>query len=361
MFPNPRVQGLNPRCDKYEFSITNDPVIIIHLCTIVLGFILLALNLYCSLSVAYVTFNTNLSIINRKPMHKNNYFSDVSGYILYWLLLVIIVTENSFDINFANFVYLYSNSSVKLKFSIQPFCRPISLFICFGTFFYISLIAVTHATYVICLILTYVLCFKITRIVPIWVPFLLILLANDIELNPGDKYHEKFFNFMNWNINSLGKNNFERVKLIEAHNSLFNYDLISLCETSLNSEIEIPDPLLNEYSFLPANHPDNVSHGGVGLFYKNSLPLKPRPDLAFDESIVVELKFGRKKIFFTVLYRSPSIHYSNPEFQNFIDDFENLYTNIKLKIHLLPFSLAILMVIRNFGGLMAIPLLKKKN
>ena len=105
---------------------------------------------------------------------------------------------------------------------------------------------------------------------------------------------------MNWNLNSLSKNNFERVQLLEANNSLFDYDLISICETSLNSEIEIPDPLMNEYKFISANHPSDVSHGGVGLFYKNSLPLKIRPDLAFDETIVVELKFGRK-IFFTVL------------------------------------------------------------
>ena len=117
---------------------------------------------------------------------------------------------------------------------------------------------------------------------------------------------------MNWNLNSIVKNNFERVQLIEAHNSLFNYDLISLCETSLTSSIEIPDPLLNEYSFLSANHPDDASHGGVGLFHKNSLPLKHRKDLSFDEFIVVELKFGRKKIFFTVIYRSPSVKHSAP-------------------------------------------------
>ena len=132
---------------------------------------------------------------------------------------------------------------------------------------------------------------------------------------------------MNWNLNSLPKNNFERVQLIEAHNSLFNYDLISLCETSLTSNNEVPDPLLNNYTFIPANHPSDAPHGGVGLLYRNSLPLKPRPELAFDESIVVELKFGRKNIFFTVLYRSPS--QSAAELHTFINNFENLHTNIQ--------------------------------
>ena len=121
---------------------------------------------------------------------------------------------------------------------------------------------------------SHVLCFLVTNFMFSRLfrnkSFLLILLANDVELNPGDHYHENFFSFMNWNLNSLAKNNFERVKLIEAHNSLFDYDLISLCETSLCSKVEIPDPLLNEYTFIPANHPDDVSHGGVGLFNKNS-------------------------------------------------------------------------------------------
>jgi hypothetical protein len=40
---------------------------------------------------------------------------------------------------------------------------------------------------------------------------------------------------MSWNVISLAKDNFQRVRLIEAHNSIFNYDLISICETSLNT------------------------------------------------------------------------------------------------------------------------------
>ena len=97
---------------------------------------------------------------------------------------------------------------------------------------------------------------------------------------------------MNWNLNSLAKDNFQRV---EAHNSIFNYDFISICETSLNDSVELPETLLSEYIFVPANNPANTRHGGVGLFYKNSLPVIVRNDLSFNESIVVELKFGQKK------------------------------------------------------------------
>ena len=134
---------------------------------------------------------------------------------------------------------------------------------------------------------------------------------------------------MYWNLNSLTKDNFHRVDLIEAHNSIFNYNLISVCETNLNDSVSLPETLLNDYIFESANHPSNVKHGGVGLFYKNSLPINIRRDLSFEESIVVELKYGRKKVFFTVLYRSPSFNHISPEFETFIVNFKNLHSKIK--------------------------------
>ena len=134
---------------------------------------------------------------------------------------------------------------------------------------------------------------------------------------------------MPWNLNSLAKDNFHRISLIEAHNSLFNYDLISICETSLNDSVELPEPLLNDYTFVHANNPANTRRGGVGLFYKNSFPVVVRNDLSFDETIVVEIKFGRKKIFFTVLYRSPAFNHTSFEFLAFLSNFRNLYSKIK--------------------------------
>ena len=80
---------------------------------------------------------------------------------------------------------------------------------------------------------------------------------------------------------------------------------------------------------MPANNPANNRHGGVGLFYKNSLLVIVRDDLSFDESIVVELKLGWKKIFFTVLYRTPAFNHNSPEFRDFLSNFEIFYSNIK--------------------------------
>ena len=61
---------------------------------------------------------------------------------------------------------------------------------------------------------------------------------------------------------------------------------------------------------------------------KDSLPIIIRDDLSFDECIVVELGFGRKKIFFTVSYRNPKHKAESPEFSNFLSNFKDLYSKI---------------------------------
>ena len=102
----------------------------------------------------------------------------------------------------------------------------------------------------------------------------MLRLSNDVHLNPGPYFQNSFLNFMSWNVNSLAEDNFNRVRHIEAHNSIFNYDLISICETSLNDSVELLLTLLSEYTFVPSNNPANTRHGRVGLFYKNSLPVR---------------------------------------------------------------------------------------
>ena len=122
----------------------------------------------------------------------------------------------------------------------------------------------------------------------------MIILSNDIHQNPGP-IANSFFTFMNWNVNSIAKDNSHRLKLFEAQTSIFNYGLISLCETCLNDLVDLPDSYLQDYAFISSNKHDNARHCGIGLYYKNILPIKVREDLYFDESIVVELNFGRKR------------------------------------------------------------------
>ena len=71
-------------------------------------------------------------------------------------------------------------------------------------------------------------CHSLKKKVPLWLQIILILWSNDIHLNPGPHFQNHLFNLMSWNLNSLAKDNFQRIRLIEAHNTLFNYDLISI-------------------------------------------------------------------------------------------------------------------------------------
>ena len=214
---------------------------------------------------------------------------------------------------------------------VLHFCPHITSLVTLNKCFYSKIYRSCFLTfkYLIRLILFSASLFLSTPFAALWYLQLVTYLSNDISKNPGPRFQNNIFNFMSWNLNSLAKDNFKRVSLIEAHNSLFNYDMISICETSLNDRVEIPEPLLNEYTFVSAINPANKRHGGVGLFYKNSLPVAVRSDLSFDESIMVELKFGRKKIFFTVLYRSPASDHNSPSFQTFLLNFKNLHTKIQ--------------------------------
>ena len=47
---------------------------------------------------------------------------------------------------------------------------------------------------------------------------------------------------------------------------------------------------------------------------------------AYDETIVLELNFGRKKIFFTVLYRSPTFKFGSPK--DTLSTFRTLHSRI---------------------------------
>ena len=168
----------------------------------------------------------------------------------------------------------------------------------------------------------------------LWI-FCLLSLSGDIHPNPGppldDDFSTGFLSFCNWNLNSLATDNFKRITLLTAENTIHKYDIISLCETSLNSETTVPENAIPGYIFHPLNHPSGGRHGGVGIFYKETLPLRVRPDLSFDECLVSELRFGRKKIFFTVIYRNSSHKASFPEFEFFLYNFENVNKRVKLE------------------------------
>ena len=158
-----------------------------------------------------------------------------------------------------------------------------------------------------------------------WTTYLTILRSGDIETNPGPEHST--FNFCSWNLNSIFAHDFTRVSLIEAYNAVYNYDLIGIVETHLDSTVDGSRLDLTGYSFFKSNHPNNVKRGGVGLYVKDSFPAKSRPDLVtLPECIVCEVQLDKKKYFFAILYRSPS--QSQFEFQDFMNNFELMLSNM---------------------------------
>ena len=88
---------------------------------------------------------------------------------------------------------------------------------------------------------------------------------------------------------------------------LRSYDIIGIVETHLDDSFSQERLALKGHEFITCYHPLNIKRGGVGLYIKDSLPKKQRPDTAtLPESIVCELYIDRKKYFFVVMYRSSS-------------------------------------------------------
>ena len=273
----------------------------------------------------FVEFKTPLNILGARSLEEPNLPFDA-------LVLVIIASFLAPELDTHQYHMLAAIFLPTIKFPVVRIKTLSFLSYILPTIVALQIfsIASTQIQSVFCLYLLTFHSLTLAVRCPIWFLLLILLLSSDIEKNPGPKSsREKYFNFMCWNLNSFAKDNFNRKNLLEAHNSIYDYDIISLCETSLTNDMLPNVPVLDGYTFEAANHPSYSAHGGVGIYYKSSLPLIVRNDLSFEETIVAELKFKRKKIFITVLYRSPSFCHSSVEFQTFLKNFEKLSRSIK--------------------------------
>ena len=100
------------------------------------------------------------------------------------------------------------------------------------------------------------------------------------EVHPHTGPRIKSFSFRHWNLDSIMAENKVKIPLIEAILSVQKFDIIALSETFLNDTIpnnEIEIGYSND--IFRSDHPTNTMRGGVCLYYKNSLPIKLRPDL----------------------------------------------------------------------------------
>ena len=117
-----------------------------------------------------------------------------------------------------SFIIHGSPNYVSAVDSTFKFSKMLSLTIFLTSSLYIFSIAFTQNACFLCLLIFQICCHSFTKNVPRWLSIILFALANDVHLNPGPQFQNNFFNFMSWNLNSLAKENFQRIRLIEAHN-----------------------------------------------------------------------------------------------------------------------------------------------
>ena len=140
-----------------------------------------------------------------------------------------------------------------------------------------------------------------------WYFSLLSTLSLDIHSNPGQElshkrhYKEIFLSFCNLNLDTSSKNDFYRIALHEAHNLIFDYDIISLCETSLNDSFGSNDIKLPGYKFFQWNNPNDSLTGGVNIFYKKLLTLRIRTDYVLMNILSLNYNLSRKNTFYSTL------------------------------------------------------------
>ena len=131
-------------------------------------------------------------------------------------------------------------------------------------------------------------------------------------------------------MDSLPARDYARIPLIESFHATYDFDLFGVCESFLSNSISNSDIQINGFSPDPlrADKLPNVRNGGVCLYYKENLPIKERTDLQIiPETIVAEIKFKRKKIFFILSYCHPNLPIE--VFNDYISAMEKILISIR--------------------------------
>ena len=145
---------------------------------------------------------------------------------------------------------------------------------------------------------------------------ILLIQSGDVELNPSLKKSSSL-TFFHRNLNGITAHD-----LIQSYALSYNTNITFLFENFLDSSIEASAPNIDisRYNSLRFDHPSNTKRGFVCICYKDYLPAIKRDDLcALPECIVTDIKLGKKSIYFTCNYRSPS--QTPGEFKNYCQKF----------------------------------------
>ena len=150
---------------------------------------------------------------------------------------------------------------------------------------------------------------------------LLLLLAGDIELNPGPKK----LSICQLNVRSLGD------KLSAIRTSLAGkYDIIAITETHLSTNSNIDLGIHGYQPFIRLDRP-NRGGGGIGVYVSNNLSFKRIYNLETPslEAIWLTVRSNNNKFLLCVCYRPPDLPVSFwDDFQTQLDLAKQVHHNI---------------------------------
>ena len=103
--------------------------------------------------------------------------------------------------------------------------------------------------------------------------------------------------------------------------------MIYLSGTYLDSSYSDDNTQLNlkDFTLIRADNPHNCKRGGVSIFFKEHLAVRPVSPLNLNESLKLEIDIQNKKRFVISLYRSPN--QSKDEFDQFLLNLEQLISD----------------------------------
>ena len=132
--------------------------------------------LHSCYQVHYVSFNTNLTLFKKRK----NFIRPQSWFYYLQILLWLLLCDQPED-----FIQFFIHNSPHFAFPKHKISKHLARSFFHTSCVYIFADAVLPGTLLLSIFVLQIWCNALSRNTPRWVPFLLILLANDIEFNPG--------------------------------------------------------------------------------------------------------------------------------------------------------------------------------
>ena len=165
-----------------------------------------------------------------------------------------------------------------------------------------------------------------------------------LKTNYNETEQVSAFTCLHFNCRSL-PHNFDALTLFLSSLTLKS-SVIGLTETWLNENSSLDMFKMTDYAFI-SNSRKSKRGGGVGMYIRNSVKYKRRPDLdaysSSSESIFIEVDLGRQKILIGTVYRPPN--QSEDDFLIYLNKVLNVVESEKKLLYLMgDFNLNLLNV-----------------